>query len=167
MVRTFWFTVMLNLMAFSSMSFTLPNSAIADRVVVEKKNRTLKLLSNGKVLKSFQIALGKNPIGRKHLQGDHKTPEGIYMLDRRNERSRYYRSIHISYPSASDRAEAAKYGADPGGDIMIHGLPNGFGWLVAAHRKMDWTEGCIAVTDSEMDEIWKMVPDGTVIEIQP
>ena len=89
------------------------------------------------------------------------------MLDRRNEHSRYYRSIHIWYPSESDRTEAAKHGADPGGDIMIHGLPNGFGWLGAAHRKMDWTDGCIAVTDSEMDEIWEMVPDGTVIEIQP
>ncbi len=135
--------------------------------MVEKKSRTLTLMSHGTVLKSYKVALGQNPVGRKQLQGDHKTPEGIYVLDRRNERSRYYRSIHISYPSAGDRDQAAKLGGDPGGDIMVHGLPNGFGWLGAAHRKTDWTDGCIAVTDSEMDEIWKLVPDGTVIEIRP
>ena len=124
-------------------------------------------MSNGKELKSYKIALGANPVGPKQLQGDHKTPEGTYVLDRRNQRSRFYRSIHISYPSENDRAQAAKLGGDPGGDIMVHGLPNGFGWLGDGHRHMDWTDGCIAVTDAEMDEIWKMVPNGTTIEIRP
>jgi murein L,D-transpeptidase YafK len=99
--------------------------------------------------------------------GDHKTPEGIYVLDRRNEHSHYYRSLHISYPTAEDRARAAKAGVEPGGDIMVHGLPNGLGWIGSKHRIRDWTDGCIAVTDEEMDEIWRAVPDGTVIEINP
>jgi murein L,D-transpeptidase YafK len=162
-----WFTLLLALAAADRASAMFASTAKADRVVVEKKNRTLTLLRNGKALKSFRIALGQNPVGPKQLQGDHKTPEGTYVLDRRNERSRFYRSIHISYPSESDRIEAAKLGGDAGGDIMIHGLPNGFGWLGDAHRHMDWTDGCIAVTDAEMDEIWKMVPDGTIIEIEP
>jgi len=148
-------------------SATLANSTKADRVLVEKKIRTLTLLSHGKAFKTYKVALGQSPEGRKQRQGDHKTPEGIYVLDRRNNHSRFYRSIHISYPNSVDRAEAAKIGAQPGGDIMIHGLPNGFGWLGDAHRENDWTDGCIAVTDSEMDEIWEIVPDGTVIEIRP
>ena len=89
------------------------------------------------------------------------------MLDRRNEHSRFYRSLHISYPSTGDRERAAKSGVDLGGDIMIHGLPNGLGWMGSTHRLRDWTDGCIAVTDEEMDEIWQAVPDGTVIEINP
>ena len=148
-------------------SATLANSTKADRVLVEKKIRTLTLLSHGKAFKTYKVALGQSPEGRKQRQGDHKTPEGIYVLDRRNNHSRFYRSIHISYPNSVDRAEAAKIGAQPGGDIMIHGLPIGFGWLGDAHRENDWTDGCIAVTDSEMDEIWEIVPDGTVIEIRP
>lgn len=132
-----------------------------------KKERTLLLLDHGVVLKKYKVALGGEPEGPKRKSGDHKTPEGTYALDRRNEHSRFYRSLHLSYPGTEDRARAAKSGVDPGGDIMIHGLPNGLGWMGSTHRLRDWTDGCIAITDEEMDEIWRAVPDGTVIEINP
>lgn len=146
---------------------TLPKEAKADRVVVVKKDRTLTLFRHGAILKRYKVALGRSPIGPKSRQGDHKTPEGIYALDRRNAHSRFYRAIHISYPNAQDRLRAKKSGVSPGGDIFLHGLPDGFGWLGDTHRLKDWTDGCIAVTNNEMDEIWVAVPDGTVIEIRP
>jgi murein L,D-transpeptidase YafK len=142
-------------------------AAHADRVLVHKKDHTLTLLSNGKEIKTYKVALGGNVVGPKTQQGDHKTPEGVYVLDRRNASSHFYRSIHISYPDTEDRERARRLGADPGGDIMIHGLPNGLGWIGGMHRLHDWTDGCIAVTDGEMDEIWRAVPDGTPIEIDP
>lgn len=132
-----------------------------------KKEHTLLLLRGDQVLKTYKVALGGEPVGPKQQEGDHKTPEGAYVLDRRNERSRFYRAIHISYPNEEDQRRAAAKGVPPGGDIMIHGLPNGFGWLGEAHRVRDWTDGCIAVTDAEMDEIWRAVRDGTPIEIKP
>jgi len=133
-------------------------------VVVSKSQRTLALLTDGEVLKTYKIAIGGTPVGPKARQGDHKTPEGTYILDHRNAHSQFYRSIHISYPDAQDRAHAAKLGAPPGGDVYVHGLPNGYGWLGSSHRLKDWTDGCIAVTNEEMDEIWRAVPDGTVID---
>jgi murein L,D-transpeptidase YafK len=139
----------------------------ADKVVVVKSERTLTLFNNGRIIKSYKVALGGNPRGPKTQQGDHKTPEGEYVLDRRNEHSQFYRSIHISYPNAEDRARARKLGVLPGGDIMLHGLPNGYGWIGAGHRARDWTDGCIAVTNEEIDQIWRTVPDGTPIEIRP
>jgi len=139
----------------------------ADRVVVLKKERTLELFSMGKVVKAYKVSLGGDPIGPKSRQGDHKTPEGTYILDSRNPHSRFYKSIHISYPNAEERAAARALGVSPGGDVFIHGLPNGYGWMGASHRLKDWTDGCIAVTDAEMDEIWKAVPNGTPIEIRP
>ena len=140
---------------------------VVDRVVVVKSTRTLTLMAKGKALRGYKVALGGEPVGPKQQQGDHKTPEGAYVLDRRNPKSRFYKSIHISYPNEQDRKKAAKLGVDPGGDIMVHGLPNGFGWLGATHRDKDWTDGCIAVTDEEIDEIWQLVRDGTPIEIRP
>lgn len=139
----------------------------ADRLVVVKSQHTLTLMRHGEVMKTYKVSLGRDPVGPKIRQGDHKTPEGVYVLDRRNAQSRFYRSIHISYPDEKDRGEAARLGVNPGGDIMIHGLPNGFGWLGNLHRTIDWTDGCIAVTDDEMDEIWRLVPDGIPIEIRP
>jgi murein L,D-transpeptidase YafK len=139
----------------------------ADRVVVLKRDRTLQLLSGGQVIKSYRVALGGDPVGAKMRQGDHKTPEGIYVLDSRNAHSQFHRSIHISYPNARDRAEARARGVSPGGDVFVHGLPNGYGWVGASHRAKDWTDGCIAVTDEEIEEIWKAVGDGTAIEIRP
>lgn len=139
----------------------------ADRVVVLKSERALRLVNHGRVIKAYKVALGGDPIGPKTRQGDHKTPEGSYVLDFRNAHSKFYKAIHISYPSARDRAAAREQGASPGGDVFLHGLPNGFGYLGAAHRLKDWTDGCIAVTNAEIDEIWGAVPDGTPIEIQP
>jgi murein L,D-transpeptidase YafK len=139
----------------------------ADREVVLKQARTLQLLSQGKVIKTYKVALGENPVGPKTRQGDHKTPEGVYVLNFRNARSEFYKSIHISYPSEHDRAFARRHGVSPGGDVFVHGLPNGYGAVGAAHRLKDWTGGCIAVTDEEIDEIWGIVSDGTPIEIKP
>ncbi len=131
------------------------------------KERTLELLNQGNVIKTYKISLGSEPVGPKARQGDHKTPEGAYVLDFRNVHSRFYKSIHISYPNEHDRARARQNGVQPGGDVFVHGLPNGFGAIGSAHRLKDWTDGCIAVTDKEMDEIWKAVSDGTQIEIKP
>lgn len=139
----------------------------ADRVMVLKKDRTLQLLSQGKVIKSYKVALGGDSIGPKTQQGDHKTPEGVYVLDSRNAHSQFYKSIHISYPSPHDRAAARSKGVSPGGDVFVHGLPSGYKWVGASHRLKDWTDGCIAVTDEEIDEIWAAVADGTPIEIRP
>jgi murein L,D-transpeptidase YafK len=139
----------------------------ADLVIVVKNQRALTLLAHGKVLRTYKVALGATPVGAKENEGDHKTPEGHYLLDRRNAKSRFYKSIHVSYPREQDKEKAAQRGVSAGGDIMIHGLPNGFGWMGPTHRNMDWTDGCIAVTDAEMDEIWELVPAGTPIEIQP
>ncbi len=139
----------------------------ADQVIVVKSLRTLTLLSNGKILRTYKVALGGSPVGAKEQQGDHKTPEGQYILDRRNAKSRFYKAIHVSYPNEQDKKRASERGVSPGGDIMVHGLPNGFGWLGATHRARDWTDGCIAVTNAEMDESWELVPDGTPIEIRP
>jgi murein L,D-transpeptidase YafK len=139
----------------------------ADQVIVVKSQRTLTLLSHGKVLRTYKISLGGSPIGPKEQQGDHRTPEGHYILDRRNPKSRFYKSIHISYPNDQDKRKASQRGVSACGDIMVHGLPNGLGWLGVTHRAQDWTDGCIAVTDEEMDEIWKLVPDGTPLVIRP
>jgi len=141
--------------------------ASVDHVLVLKSERKMNLMSHGKVIRTYKVSLGGTAAGAKEQQGDHKTPEGTYVLDRRNPQSKYYKSIHVSYPNEQDKKHAAKLGVSPGGDIMIHGLPNGFGWLGATHLAHDWTDGCIAVTDAEMDEIWKLVADGTPIEIRP
>jgi len=116
---------------------------------------------------TYNVALGGEPVGPKTRQGDHKTPEGKYVLDHRNIHSQFYRSIHITYPNSRDVAQAKKMGVSPGGDVFIHGLPNRYGWVGKGHRLKDWTDGCIAVTNEEMDEIWMAVPDGTPIEIEP
>lgn len=139
----------------------------ADKLVVHKKAHTLVLMRNGAAFRKYKIALGTQPVGPKARQGDHKTPEGTYIIDRRNGHSQFYRALHISYPNAEDRERAKKSGVPAGGDIMIHGLPNGYERLGNAHRLKDWTDGCIAVTNQEMDEIWRLVPVGTRIEILP
>ncbi len=135
--------------------------------MVNKSKRELLLYVGGKLHRSYKIALGRNPIGPKARQGDGKTPEGAYTINGRNAASAYHRSLRISYPSAADRLRAKQQGVDPGGDIMIHGLPNGRGLIGALHRLYDWTDGCIAVTDAEIEEIWLLVRDGTPIHINP
>lgn len=148
-------------------SHPLPDGTRIDRVVVDKHERRLSLEKKGQTIKTYRISLGRNPEGHKIRQGDNRTPEGNYRIIGRNPGSRFHRSLRISYPSSQDVARARKQGVDPGGDIMIHGLPNGLGWIGPFHRFYDWTAGCIAVTDSEIDEIWKAVPNGTPIEIRP
>jgi len=145
----------------------LPANARSDKVVVLKARRELQLWQAGNLLKTYKVALGGEPVGAKQQEGDHKTPEGTYKLDWRSEKSRFYKAIHISYPNAEDRARAKKRGVNPGGALMLHGLPNGLGHLGKAHLLRDWTDGCVAVTNEELDEIWRAVPDGTPIEIKP
>lgn len=150
----------------TSVAFRLPLRA--DRILVLKKARVLELLKDGAVLKTYPIALGGNPIGRKRVEGDGKTPEGVYTIDARQPLSHYHFALHISYPDAADRAAAAAAGRDPGGDIMIHGLPNGYrGQLDPVRFYKDWTNGCISVGDRAIDEIAAAVRVGTPIEIRP
>jgi len=139
----------------------------ADRIVVVKSTRTMTLLSGGSVLRTYKVALGTQPRGAKERRGDHKTPEGVYVIDSRNSHSRFHLALHISYPNAIDLAKARKGGFDPGGAIMIHGLEASFAWLGPLHRETDWTDGCIAVTNAEIEEIWKLVPLGIPVEIRP
>lgn len=140
---------------------------VADKVVVEKQSRKLHLMKNGAVFRTFDIVLGVAPIGDKEREGDQKTPEGLYSLDTRNADSDYFLSIHISYPSSADRAVARRNGYDPGGAIMIHGQPNLPTYSAAYYRKEDWTNGCIAVSNSDMIDIWLMTPGNIPIEILP
>jgi murein L,D-transpeptidase YafK len=138
-----------------------------DKVLIEKKERRLTLLSKGEVIKTYNIALGGNPVGPKERLGDKKTPEGTYIIDSRNRNSDYHLSLHISYPNEKDKIRAKELGVSPGGDIMIHGIKNSLSWVGASHTEIDWTKGCIAVTDEEMEEIYKLVPNGTIVEIRP
>ena len=139
----------------------------ADLVLIEKSARRLTLKAGNKVLHQYQVALGSTPVGAKQCQGDGKTPEGEYRISGRNAASAYHRSLAVSYPNKADKQTAAKLKCSPGGDIMIHGLPNGRGWIGSGHLLSDWTLGCIAVTDAEIEEIWKLVPDGTRVVIKP
>jgi murein L,D-transpeptidase YafK len=143
------------------------NFPMADFVIIEKGARQLHLLQDGEILRTFRVALGIVPIGDKEKEGDFKTPEGNYHLDRRNPNSDYFLSIGISYPNADDRREAAVAGVDPGGAIMIHGQPNTPTRSEAYYRTQDWTNGCIAVTNSDMIDIWLMTDKYTPIEIRP
>jgi murein L,D-transpeptidase YafK len=139
----------------------------ADRVLVVKSERRLYLVRDYKVIGSYRVALGPQPVGHKVFEGDGRTPEGLYVLDRKQPDSRFYRAIHISYPSALDVAEARKYGGRPGGLVMIHGQPsNGLNGY-HDYRPWDWTAGCIALSNAEMDEIWNATDEGTPIEILP
>lgn len=141
----------------------------ADRVVVKKAERKLYLVQGDKPFRSYAISLGTNPAGHKERQGDGRTPEGRYYLDWRNSKSKFRKSLHVSYPSEGDRLLAGRQGVDPGGMIMIHGQPrpNRYRELQEIISKEDWTQGCIAVSDYAIDEIWKYTADGTPIEILP
>jgi murein L,D-transpeptidase YafK len=139
----------------------------ADRIVIEKSKRTMTLMSGNTVLKTYKVALGGQPVGAKQRIGDHKTPEGLYVVDQKKVASQFHRALHISYPNARDKEYARKLGVSPGGDVEIHGLGAKYGWVGAAHRQMDWTDGCIAVTNEEIDEIWPLVAVGTTVEIKP
>ena len=156
------------------LSLTITNGAsadygfpVADKVVIEKEKRKLYLMKEGAPFRSFDIALGMYPVGDKRTEGDQKTPEGLYLLDMRNSDSDFFLSIHVSYPNAADRRDARSKGLDPGGQIMIHGQPNSPTYSEAYYAKEDWTNGCIAVSNSDMIDIWLMTPDDIQIEIRP
>ncbi|NEX47974.1 L,D-transpeptidase family protein [Rhodobacter sp. ETT8] len=140
----------------------------ADRVIVSKSDRKMYLLRGQSVLKTYDIAMGSAwDQGHKEREGDERTPEGDYVIDWRNPNSMAHLSLHISYPNDADKAAAAQGGYSPGGNIMIHGLPNGWGALAAWHTWLNWTDGCVAVTDAEMREIWSLTPTGTPISLRP
>lgn len=145
----------------------LPSNITGDRVLVEKAARRLTLLRNGTPLKTYRVALGHAPVGPKEREGDQRTPEGIYLIAFHKADSDFHRALHVSYPEQRDIDQATTRGVPAGCDIMIHGIRNGLGWIGAFHRRTDWTAGCIAVTDFEIEEIWRAVPDGTPIEIRP
>ena len=145
----------------------LPDGVRADRIVVQKAERTLSLYRGPELLRSYRVALGSVPIGHKRREGDGRTPEGNYVIDYRLPDSDFHRALHISYPSPADVRAARSAGADPGGLIMVHGMKDGFGFIGRLHVLVDWTNGCIAVTDREIDEISRLVADGTPIQIEP
>jgi murein L,D-transpeptidase YafK len=170
MLQALLLVAVVGMIAFGAANYEshpLPADAHADRVVVEKSARKLTLFRSETPLKSYSVALGRAPEGTKEREGDHRTPEGRYVIDAHKLDSAFHRALHISYPSPSDSAAAAQRGVKPGGDIMIHGLRNGLGWMGAFHRVVDWTAGCIAVTDKQIEEIYRTVPNGTPIEIRP
>jgi murein L,D-transpeptidase YafK len=136
-----------------------------DRIVVVKSARTLTLMSDGKVLKTYKVALSREPVGAKERAGDHKVPEGEYVVDSKVPHSRFHLGLHISYPNAADRERARKIGVKPGGNIEIHGLDSKYAWVGSLQRYVDWTDGCIAVTNPEIEEIYKLVAVGTPVEI--
>ena len=168
-----FFLVLLCLFAIAAMIgahfnlHPLPSDAVADRIRVEKAARRLTLLRGDNILKTYRVALGGAPVGPKEQEGDQRTPEGLYRIDFHKADSDYHLALHISYPEQRDIDRAAAQGVPPGSDIMIHGIRNGCGWIGAFHRRSDWTAGCIAVTDFEIEEIFRAVPDGTPIEIRP
>jgi murein L,D-transpeptidase YafK len=138
----------------------------ADKILVVKSTHTMTLYAKGSVLRTYRVSLGRGLGKAKHREGDHETPEGLYVIDAKNAHSRFHRALHVSYPNADDRRHAAAFDLAPGGDIMIHGIENGLGWLGSLQRRIDWTDGCIALTDPEIEEVWKLVPTGTPIEIR-
>lgn len=145
----------------------LAAEARADRILVRKAERSLTLFAGDTPLKSYRVSFGRGHPGPKRVEGDGRTPEGNYSISGRNPRSGYHLSLRVSYPDPQDVAAADALGRPAGGDIMIHGLRNGFGFVGALHRAFDWTEGCVAVTNDEIEEIWRAVPDGAAIEIVP
>ncbi len=144
-----------------------PKLFSADSIVLDKSERRLTMYSAGLLVRTYAVALGKNPVGPKARRGDGRTPEGLYFIEGRNAESKYHLALRISYPNATDRARAGKRGVSSGGDIMIHGLPPAFATVGALHRQQDWTEGCVALTNEEIEEIWRAVPNGAPILIRP
>lgn len=140
---------------------------VADSMVLDKSDRQLTLYFRGERVATYGVALGKNPVGDKNGRGDGRTPEGLFTIEGRNPQSKYHLSLRISYPDASHLERAAERGVSAGGDIMIHGLPSAFAMVGALHREQDWTEGCVAVTNKEIEEIWRAVPNGARILIKP
>lgn len=160
------------LLAVSLLQASAPYGTAAPRenvdlIVIEKSAHTMTLMSKGNVLKTYHVALSTVPVGQKERAGDHKVPEGKYTIDEKKPQSRFHLALHVSYPNAADRARAKGLGVDPGGEIEIHGLEKKYAWLGSLQREHDWTDGCIAVTDAEIEEIYPLVAVGTAVEIRP
>lgn len=143
------------------------SAVTVDAVRVVKSERRLYLLSAGAIVREFPVALGSKPLGHKQQEGDGRTPEGRYVLDYRKADSGYYRAIRISYPNPADRKRASRLGVSPGGNVMIHGQKNGYGRWSFLTQRFDWTLGCIALADADMQQVWELVAIGTPIEIRP
>lgn len=146
---------------------TLPPDTKIDKLIVSKSKRTMEAYSNGQLIKTYKISLGQNPVGDKEYQGDKRTPEGEYKINDKNPNSGFHKNLGVSYPNAVDKKEAERKGLDPGGEIKIHGLRNGVGFIGKFHRFFNWTAGCMAVTDNEVDELYDAVDLGTPIIIKP
>ncbi len=160
--------ILVMLFALGSFSECWANSLpIADRVVIRKSERKLFLEKDGRILREYPVSLGMNPVGHKQRRGDKRTPEGTYFISYRLPESMFYRSLHISYPNPADVRAARGKGYDPGGLIMIHGLPDAARGDEDDYIQRDWTDGCIAVTNDAIDQIWKLVKNGTPVEILP
>jgi murein L,D-transpeptidase YafK len=144
----------------------LPAGVKIDRIVVVKSARRLTLYAGAQAVASYHVALGANPLGHKQREGDKRTPEGVYHINYKKSDSAFHRALRVSYPSEADKRHAAELGVDPGGSIMLHGLRNGRGWLGRLHRLKDWTAGCIALTDAEIDQLWDVIALDTLIEIR-
>ena len=156
--------ILIVLLLIPSVSFAVEK---ANSILVMKSESKLYLMNDSKTLKKYHVAFGANPKGHKLQEGDERTPEGKYILDYKNERSSFYKAIHISYPNDEDKKRAKEKGIRPGGQIMIHGQKNGFGWLSFIVQRFNWTDGCIALSNGNMDEIWDAVEVGTPIIIKP
>lgn len=144
-----------------------PSAAVVDKIIVYKAAHKMLVYSDGKPLRVFDVALGIGGLKPKERQGDGRVPEGEYFIAGRNPNSAYHLSLLISYPTPEQVDAARANGVDPGGEIMIHGLPNGQAGIGSTHRRVDWTLGCIAVTNDEIEWLWERVPDGTTIDIRP
>jgi murein L,D-transpeptidase YafK len=144
-----------------------PHEKKVDLIVIEKSAHTLTLMSKGNALKTYHVALSTVPVGAKEQFGDHKVPEGKYTIDEKKPASQFHLALHVSYPNGADRARGKKMSVDPGGEIEIHGLAKKYAWLGSMHRQTDWTDGCIAVTNAEIEEIYPLVAVGTAVEIRP
>jgi len=163
-----WIGALLALLAANPVSAApLPRGVTADRLVIDKSERTLTLFWHGVPIKVYRVALGGDPVAPKRRQGDERTPEGAYVVALRHENSEFHRALHLSYPNAEDRARARAERVSPGGNIEIHGLRGGFDWVGSAHTLFDWTNGCVAVTNVEIEELWRAAPTGTPVEILP
>jgi murein L,D-transpeptidase YafK len=164
-----WFSLLAVLPSLASVALADAYSALptATRILVEKSDRRMTLFENDRVLRRYRVALGVEPVGPKQVEGDQRTPEGRYRIVARNPRSDFFLSLLVSYPDAGDLERARRTGAKPGGAIMIHGLPNQPRQSPEYYAKTDWTDGCIALSNADMMEVWMLVPENTPIEIRP
>ena len=170
--KLFFSLPIIGLFGYGLFFYARPSDPLAvgskvDKIVVIKHKREMQLISGDSILKTYEISLGRSPKGPKEFEGDRKTPEGSYFIDGKNPNSGYHKNLGISYPNEQDRKHAVSLGKSPGGQIKIHGPKNGLGWIGRFHLLFDWTLGCIAVTDEDIDELYENIEIGTPIEVRP